>query len=151
MGLEERYSDICTHDALRVIEALARFDDDRKEVMEARMVNRASRYRDHQSIQFLDSDAMIPRTDIKVRDARSGNFVGATIPYDLERQWIQGTGPAAKPNAPLERSIRNVAYALLSGADGWMFNGEDALGQTNTMALDNQRNLKLALSGEEIF
>ncbi len=26
-------------------------------------------------------------------------------------------------------SIRNVAYALLSGADGWMFDGEDALGQ----------------------
>ena len=26
-------------------------------------------------------------------------------------------------------SLRNVAYALLSGADGWMFDGEDALGQ----------------------
>ena len=150
-GLEERYSDIYTHDALRVIEALARFDQDRKEVMEARMVNRASRYRDQERTQFLDPDAMIPRTDISVQDARSGNFVGATIPHDLKRQWIQGTGPAAKPNAPLERSIRNVAYALLSGADGWMFDGEDALGQTSTMALDNQRNLKLALSGEEIF
>jgi len=134
-----------------VIEALARFDQDRKEVMEARMVNRASRYRGRERIQFLDPDAMIPRTDISVQDARSGNFVGATIPHDLQRQWIQGTGPAAKPNAPLEQSIRNVAYALLSGADGWMFDGEDALGQTSTMALDNQRNLKLALSGEEIF
>ena len=150
-GLEERYSDIYTHDALRVIEALARFDQDRKEVMEARMVNRAARYRDHERIQFLDPDGMIPRTDISVEDARSGNFIGANIPHDLQRQWIQGTGPAAKPNAPLERSIRNVAYALLSGADGWMFDGEDALGQTSTMALDNQRNLKLALSGEEIF
>jgi hypothetical protein len=29
-GLEEHYSDIYTHDALMVIEALARFDDDRK-------------------------------------------------------------------------------------------------------------------------
>ena len=80
-----------------MIEALACFDDDRKEIMEARMVHRASRYRDHQRIQFLDPDAMIPRTDIKVRDARSGNFVGATIPHDLEWQWIQGTSPAAKP------------------------------------------------------
>ena len=150
-GVEERYPDIYTHDALRVIEALARFDQDRKEVMEARMVNRASRYRDQERTQFLDPDAMIPRTDISVQDARSGNFVGATIPHDLQRQWIQGTGPAAKPNVPLERSIRNVAYALLSGADGWMFDGEDALGQTSTMALDNQRNLKLALSGEEMF
>lgn len=150
-GLEERYSDIYTYDALKVIKALARFDDDRKEVMEARMVNRASRYHDHERIRFLDPDTMIPRTNISVQDARSGNFVGANIPHDLQRQWIQGTGPAAKPNAPLERSIRNVAYALLSGADGWMFDGEDALGQTNTMALDNQRNLKLALSGEEMF
>ena len=33
-----------------------------------------------------------------------------------------------KPNAATENSIRNVAYALLSGADGWMFDGEDASG-----------------------
>ena len=38
-----------------------------------------------------------------------------------------------------------MAYALLSGADGWMFDGEDALGQVSTMSLDNQRNLKLAI------
>ena len=53
---------------------------------------------------------------------------------------------AAKPGAPVETSIRNVAYALLSGADGWMFDGEDALGQVRTMSLDNQRNLKLAIA-----
>ena len=56
--------------------------------------------------------------------------------------------PARRPSrdAPVERSIRNVAYALLSGADGWMFDGEDALGQVATMSLDNQRNLKLAIA-----
>ena len=74
-----------------------------------------------------------------------GAFVGSDIPPDLRRQWIQGTGPAAKPEAPVDISIRNVAYALLSGADGWMFDGEDALGQMSTMSLDNQRNLKLAI------
>src|SRR5690606_1526934 len=47
--------------------------------------------------------------------------------------------------------IRNVAYALLSGADGWMFDGEDALGQISTMSLDNQRNLKLAISKDPVF
>ena len=86
-----------------------------------------------------------------MKDAREGKFVGAVIPADLQRQWIQGTGPAAKPNAPLESSIRNVAYALLSGADGWMFDGEDALGQINTMSLDNQRNLKLAIHSDPRF
>ena len=78
-------------------------------------------------------------------------FVGSEIPADLQRQWIQGTGPAARPNAPVERSIRNVAYALLSGADGWMFDGEDALGQVSTMSLDNQRNLALAIHRDPVF
>ena len=80
-----------------------------------------------------------------------GDFIGSEIPADLRRQWIQGTGPACKPRAPVERSIRNVAYALLSGADGWMFDGEDALGQITTMSLDNQRNLALAIRRDPVF
>ncbi len=51
----------------------------------------------------------------------------------------------------MKSSIRNVAYALLSGADGWMFDGEDALGLTGNMLLDNQRNLKLAISKDPVF
>ncbi|HMG95913.1 MAG TPA: hypothetical protein VK565_06400, partial [Gemmatimonadaceae bacterium] len=43
------------------------------------------------------------------------------------------------------------AYALLSGADGWMFDGEDALGQVDTMSLDNQRNLQLAIAKDPRF
>jgi malate synthase len=86
-----------------------------------------------------------------VQDARDGKFEGGEIPADLQCQWIQGTGPAAKPNSPLEASIRNVAYALLSGADGWMFDGEDALGQITSMSLDNQRNLKLAIAKDPVF
>ena len=69
------------------------------------------------------------RTAIRVQDARDGKFIGSEIPDDLQRQWIQGTGPAARPHASVEQSMRNIAYALLSGADGWMFDGEDALGQ----------------------
>ena len=41
--------------------------------------------------------ASIGRTSITVKDAREGNFVGSEIPHDLQRQWIQGTGPAARP------------------------------------------------------
>ena len=84
-------------------------------------------------------------------DARAGRFAGGSIPRDLERQWIQGTGPAARPRAGTAESIRNVAYALLSGADGWMFDGEDALGQVDSMSLDNQRNLALAFAGAPVF
>jgi malate synthase len=119
--------------------------------MAARIARRATRARNHERIAFLDPQATVARTTIKVQDARAGAFVGGEIPADLQRQWIQGTGPAAKPDAPVEKSIRNVAYALLSGADGWMFDGEDALGQISTMSLDNQRNLKLAIHRDLVF
>ena len=149
--LEAEYSDVYTPAAKEAMAALARFDDDRVQVMETRNQRRLERFREHRRITFLDPEATIPRTQIKVRDARSGNFVGSTIPRDLERQWIQGTGPGAKPQATVAQSIRNVAYALLSGADGWMFDGEDALGQVSSMSLDNQRNLLLANAADPIF
>ena len=63
-----------------------------------------------------------------------------------------GHGPGREAATRRSRqSIRNVAYALLSGADGWMFDGEDALGQMSTMSLDNQRNLKLAIHRDAVF
>ncbi len=150
-GLQAKYRDIYTDPALAAIEALAALDDARKEVMTSRIERRSARYRDRVRIGFLDPQATIAGTGINVQDARDGNFVGSEIPQDLARQWIQGTGPASRPKASVGRSIRNVAYALLSGADGWMFDGEDALGQINTMALDNQRNLKLAITRDPMF
>ena len=145
------YPDVITDDAVRVMEALARFDADRKRIMAARIERRAERARKKERIGFLDLNGTIARTSIKVKDARDGNFVGPEIPRDLQRQWIQGTGPAARPNASIDVGLRNVAYALLSGADGWMFDGEDALGQVSTMSLDNQRNLKLAIHRDQRF
>ncbi|MBI3862706.1 MAG: malate synthase [Planctomycetia bacterium] len=150
-NLGSAYADVYTPEALAALEALAGLDADRKALMAARIARRAARARNKQRIAFLDPQATIARTKIKVQDARAGAFLGAEIPKDLQRQWIQGTGPAAKPNAPLENSIRNAAYALLSGADGWMFDGEDALGQISSMSLDNQRNLKLAIHRDPVF
>src|SRR5712692_5302321 len=150
-NLENAYADVFTPEAVAALEALAGLDADRKAVMAARIERRAARAGHQQRIAFLDPQATIVRTTIKVQDARDGAFIGAAIPKDLQRQWIQGTGPAAKPNAPVANSIRNIAYALLSGADGWMFDGEDALGQISTMSLDNQRNLKLAIQRDPVF
>ncbi|MBK5270388.1 MAG: malate synthase [Bacteroidia bacterium] len=150
-NLLETYSDVYTPEVLSVLSSLAHFNKDIKEAMVARIKRRADRQQQKKKISFLDLESFIPRTQIKVQDARDGKFEGSVIPTDLQRQWIQGTGPAAKPNAVLESSIRNVAYALLSGADGWMFDGEDALGQIKTMSLDNQRNLKLAISKDPLF
>ena len=149
--IEQSYGDVYTPEALEALEFMARYNGEQKAIMEKRTQRRKRRYESKERITFLDPDSLIPRTGIKVRDARDGKFEGPEIPHDLKRQWIQGTGPAAKPNSPVEKSIRNVAYALLSGADGWMFDGEDALGQISTMSLDNQRNLKLAIARDEVF
>jgi malate synthase len=145
------YHDVFTPEAMAALAALAPLNAPRKALMAARTERRARRARDRRGIAFLDAASTIPGTDISVQDARDGKFSGGGIPSDLRRQWIQGTGPATKPNAPVEQGLRNVAYALLSGADGWMFDGEDALGQISTMSLDNQRNLKLAIARDPVF
>jgi malate synthase len=149
--LESTYSDVFTPEALAALTVLAPLDADRKAIMKARIARRGSRMRDRRRIAFLDPTSVIPRTNITVQDARDGKFIGSEIPNDLKRQWIQGTGPAARPGATVEVGLRNIAYALLSGADGWMFDGEDALGQVSTMSLDNQRNLKLAIHRDPVF
>src|SRR5262249_46967603 len=132
-ALATSYPDVFTPEALSALAALAPLDADRKAVMNARVARRAARIRDRQRIAFLDPQSVIPRTQITVQDARGGKFIGSEIPGDLRRQWIQGTGPATRPSTPVETALRNIAYALLSGADGWMFDGEDALGQVSSM------------------
>ncbi|MEP1789747.1 malate synthase [Reichenbachiella sp.] len=145
------FPDIYTDEVLGALEAMAPFNEKQKALMEERNQRRAKRIANKELPKFLSDDDRIGSEQLLVSDIRSGNFECSTIPDDLQKQWIQGTGPAAKPNARLESSIRNVAYALLSGADGWMFDGEDALGQINTMSLDNQRNLKLAIRRDPQF
>jgi malate synthase len=119
--------------------------------MAARSARRRERAARRERIAFLEPDARIPGTTLTVADARAGRFDGGEIPADLARQWIQGTGPATRPRADLRQCLRNPAYALLSGADGWMFDGEDALGQVDAMALDNHRSIRLAVARDPLF
>jgi malate synthase len=147
----DTYPDVLTPEVVAALHEMAPLDDDRHAVMASRLARRARRAASSERIQFLDPASAIARTNLTVADARAGRFTGSAIPRDLQRQWIQGTGPGAKPSTPVDKSIRNISYALLSGADGWMFDGEDALGQLSTMSLDNQRNLKLAIHREEVF
>jgi malate synthase len=145
------YEDVLTPEAVAALNELAPLEAERCSLMQARLDRRAERRRRQERVGFLKPDDLIGGTSLRVQDAREGKFTVSEIPPDLQRQWIQGTGPAARPNSTVEQSIRNVAYALLSGADGWMFDGEDALGQLATMSLDNQRNLKLALHDDGLF
>lgn len=150
-GIQQHYPDVLTPVALDALEALAGFNSKRRQIMHERITRRATRFKDGRRIGFLDPAAAIAGTWITVQQARAGQFDGSDIPHDLQCQWIQGTGPATRPRSTVEAGIRNVAYALLSGADGWMFDGEDALGQVDTMSLDNQRNLTIAFAGKEPF
>jgi malate synthase len=150
-GILAKYQDVFTPEVLRALEVLAPLNQLRRERMAARTALRKRRHEHGERIGFLDPASLIPGTSIMVADARAGNFDGAVIPRDLKRQWIQGTGPATKPRSDVRSGIRNAAYALLSGADGWMFDGEDALGQVDTMSLDNHRNLKLAIARDPLF
>jgi malate synthase len=145
------YSDVYTPEVLAALEALSPLDARRYELMAQRIVRRAQRARDRRPIEFLPEDAIIDGTSITVGEARAGRFEGAVIPHDLQRQWIQGTGPATRPHSSTASGLRNVAYAMLSGADGWMFDGEDAVGQIETMSLDNQRNLKVMFAEDPAF
>src|SRR6266498_630307 len=91
------YPDVYTPPALEALEVLAPLNRDRRDVMARRLALRLTRQRSRQRMDFLDPEALIPRTTIRVRDAREGNFDGGEIPADLKCQWIQGTGPVARP------------------------------------------------------
>ena len=91
--LARQYADIYTPDVFAALNQLAPFNNDQRMMMEARIRRRAARARNRQAIGFLDPEATIPRTQIKVKEARKGAFVGSEIPLALQRQWIQGTGP----------------------------------------------------------
>src|SRR5450631_4087361 len=106
-GVLKAYPDVYAPAALAALEVLAPFNGDRRELMARRIARRLTRERSRQPIAFLDPEAVIPRTAIRVQDARDGNFEGGEIPADLERQWIQGTGPATRPRSNTETGLRN--------------------------------------------
>src|SRR6185503_15825061 len=108
-NLETVYDDVLTPEVITALHELAPLDDDRKEVMSNRIGRRTARARKRHHIELLDPDSYIPRTLIKVQDARDGAFAGSEIPADLQRQWIQGTGPAARPGGQTEAGLRNIA------------------------------------------
>jgi len=125
--------------------ALGRFYPEQTRLDRSAGRRRAGAGEDEERIAFLDSESVIPRTGIRVRDAREGRFSGPGDPRDLRRQWIQGTGPAARPNAPAEAGPETWPTRCCRGRR-WMFDGEDALGKSGRCQLDNLRNLKLALA-----
>ena len=110
--LAKDYSDIYTPEALDALTVLAHFNAEQKRLMDDRTQRRASRIKQRKPITFLNPESVIKGTGIRVQDARDGKFTGAVIPHDLQRQWLQGTGPAAKPNSPVKANQRAVAVGV---------------------------------------
>ena len=77
------YPDVFTPAVQAALQELAPLDDDRHEVMTARLERRARRAKNRERIAFLDPASTIARTSISVADARAGKFVGSAIPADL--------------------------------------------------------------------
>jgi hypothetical protein len=71
-NLKSAYPDVFTPEAVAALEALAGLDADRKQVMAARIERRGVRARNKERIAFLDPQATIARTKIKVQEARDG-------------------------------------------------------------------------------
>jgi malate synthase len=74
--LETQYADVFTPAARAALAALASFDSERRTLMEARTRRRAQRAQRKERIAFLGPNALIPRTQVTVRDAREGRFIG---------------------------------------------------------------------------
>ena len=66
------FTDVYTPEAIAARRALAPLDDDRQQLMAARVARRAARTRDRQRLTFLDPGGTIGRTSIAVADARKG-------------------------------------------------------------------------------
>src|SRR5690349_13731202 len=92
-GLGREYGDVLTPRAPDSMKPLRPLGAEREVLMAARIARRSLRASQRDRIAFLDPAARIPRTTITVSDARAGAFTGSEIPRDLQRQWIQGTGP----------------------------------------------------------
>ena len=151
-GVLPAYDDVLTREALAALEALAPLDEARREVMAQRAPCAGSTGRGTAS----RSRSRTPATPSRGRRcaSRTPGPAGSTAPTSRPTCAASGSRARGRPRGrgrSVEAGLRNVAYALLSGADGWMFDGEDALGQVDTMSLDNQRNLRLAFAMDPRF
>src|SRR2546423_1707712 len=113
------YADVLGPDVVATLNALTSFDVMRQDTMRRRLERRAARAGVGERIAFPDPAGGVPGPLPPAQTAGDGRFMGSAIPDARRRQWIRGPGPAARPDTAIEQSIRNVAYALLSGADGW--------------------------------
>jgi malate synthase len=122
-AVHERQAAIASPEALDFV---ARLHDAFSSARERILAARASR----QSGEFDRGD--LPSFSDATRAIREGNWVVAPAPADLEKRWVEITGP-------VERKM--MINALSSGADVFMADFEDSLSPTWQNVMSGQVNL----------
>ena len=125
----DRWKNILSVDALEFIASLQReFNTARLELLEARIV-RQHKFDSGELPDFLGETAGI----------RESDWVVADCPEDLEKRWVEITGPCDR---------KMMINALNSNADAFMADLEDSLSPTWENIVEAQINLTDAVRGE---
>jgi malate synthase len=123
---EAEFDPVLTPDALEFVAQLEReFGDRRRSLLDQRRERRA-RLAQGETLGFLPGTA----------DIRDGDWTVAPVPAELQRRWVEITGPT-------DRKL--VINALNSGADGFMADFEDANSPTWRNMVEGQLNLRDAI------
>jgi malate synthase len=127
-NMEPGFDEVLTPDALEFVAELQnQFGGRRAELLQAR-VERRTRLRNGELLDFLPGTREIRESDWKV----------AEVPADMQQRWVEITGPT-------DRKL--TINALNSGADGFMADFEDANAPTWHNMVEGHINLRDAIDG----
>jgi malate synthase len=127
-AIEPGFDEVLTPDALEFVAELQRaFGSRRLELLRAR-ARRRERLAAGEMLDFL------PDT----REIRAGSWTVAPVPGDMQRRWVEITGPTDR---------KMTINALNSGADGFMADFEDANAPTWRNMVEGHINLRDAIDG----
>jgi malate synthase len=125
---QDRLNDVLTEEALAFVSELhRRFDARRRELLQKR-AERQRALDDGGTLDFLDA----------TREIREGDWQVAPPPKDLQKRWVEITGPTDR---------KMVINALNSGATGFMADFEDSNSPTWSNMIGGQVNLTDAIEG----
>lgn len=126
------YSEILTPEALAFVAKLQRvFGGRRHELLQRR-----------KEVQLRLQDGILPTFLAETEHMRTSEWQVAPIPEDLQRRWVEITGPT-------ERKM--MINALNSGADVFMADLEDANTPAWSNVIEGQINLRDAIDGTITF
>src|SRR3954454_17484279 len=125
-------NEVLAEDALEFVSELRRrFDGRRQELLEKR-AERQRALDEGGTLDFLE----------ETREVRDGDWTVAPAPADLQKRWVEITGPTDR---------KMVINALNSGSTGFMADFEDSNSPTWSNMMQGQVNLTDAIEGTISF